>query len=135
MVNCDGRCSDMRSQIPWPLKKVLRETSPEPAALERMWVEVDRRGRSSKGARVWRPLIAAAVLGLVLIAVRTRSRQSVPSAFLEHGRTQIGILEQPKSAAGNKDLVFESGSRIAVLPGGRLEALENDSQRLDLLLR
>src|SRR5262249_14936239 len=103
--------SDMRSRIAWPIKTALRETNPEPATLERMWVEVDRRSRSHGNARAWRPLITAALACLILFTVWTGFRQSV---LVERGRVQIGTLEPSAGAVDRQEVVLESGSRIAV---------------------
>ena len=121
------------SKLPFPLGKALRDTTPDPAALDRMWSGV--RGRIAPvpfKRRIWiaAPLFAAVAACVLIWSHRPRPTTG-PLALASGGA--IGALENSSRTA--RIVSFNDGSRVVLGSGSLVEPLVNDEQHFALALR
>lgn len=121
-----------RHRVPLPIKKVLRDTSPDDLALQRMWASVRRRSGGEQRPRRLVLVTAMAAAAAVLIGFglgRWSGRDpNPPGPLYLADRTAIPVLEQPAQAGAPLVIQTTDGSRISLDPGTRLEPIDNDGR-------
>ncbi|HEX2572510.1 MAG TPA: FecR domain-containing protein [Polyangia bacterium] len=127
-----------RHRVPLPLKKVLRDTSPDELALQRMWTSVRRRSSGAERPRRLVRVTVMAAAAAVLLGFglgRWGGRSSGPDPLYLADRTVIPVLEQPGQAQAPLVVQVTDGSRISLDPGTRLEPLDNSGPLFRARLR
>ncbi|MBN2191731.1 MAG: FecR domain-containing protein [Polyangiaceae bacterium] len=125
--------SSRASDLPHPLREVLREPVDD-AAVARMWHGIEgQQGRRSAPARgAWVVVAAAAaVLLVVLVAVRLRG-PAPPAALLTAEGTAFVRLDT--TGQGLREQRFADGSRLVAASDTRVEGLAFTGQEVALLL-
>lgn len=116
-----------------PIKDLLRDPTPGPATVDRMWAAVQRAGERRRRRRT---AIAASGLvlapAIVLLAIAWRGGRA-PGPLRLEGGAALAVLEPPPGAP--REVTLDDGSRLALGAGARLETLDNDGGRFDAALR
>lgn len=118
-----------------PLHGELRDTTPDDASVERMWMNVRERLAPKPRIPSWGwAMTAAAAAAVVVLGFVTLRRPTATGPLLLEDGSPIASLSQP-AGAGTREIALSDHSLLFLDSEAELETLDNTGSRFDVHLK